>query len=116
MSCCSSVEVGREAARELAGAPLGEERGREPHDVREQLAPERGQHALGGAAQQLHLHERAHALQREHPEQPERQPVELAAVAVDEGGVQELAHHGREGEPGTAATTRHTSATASRPA
>ena len=58
-------EVGGEAARELAGAALGEEAGRETHEVREHVLAQLRDHALRRAGEQVHLDEVHHALQRE---------------------------------------------------
>jgi hypothetical protein len=92
-------EVGAQPARELAGAPVGEEAGREPHEVREHVLAQPRHHALGGGAEQVDLHEVHHALQREEPDEQERDAVEQRAVAVLERGVEHAPDDLREGEP-----------------
>ena len=91
-------EVGGEAARQLAGAALGEEAGRQPHQMREHVLAQLRDHPLRRAGEQVDLHEVHRALQREGEHEPDRDAVEQGAVALLERGVEQVAHDVRERE------------------
>ena len=91
-------EVRRQPARELAGPALGEEAGRQPHEMREHVLAQLRDHPLGRAREQVDLHEVHRALQREREDEPERDPVEQRTVALLERGVEQVAHDERERE------------------
>ena len=92
-------EVRREAARQLAGAPLGEEARREAHEVREHVLAQLRDHALRRAREQVDLDEVHQPLQRERSRQAERDAVEQRAVVLLERGVEQVLHDGGKGEP-----------------
>jgi hypothetical protein len=85
-------EIGGEPARQLAGAPLGEESGREMNQVREHVLAQLGDHALRRPGEQVHLDEVHDALQREREHERDRNAVEQRAIVLLERGVEQLAH------------------------
>ena len=105
-------DVGGEPAGELAGAPLGEEAGRHLEQPGEQLPPEPGHRLLAGRAQQVGLDVVEHRLHAEQRHQAERDAVQEGAIAVDEGGVEQVPHDHREGEAASALRTSATVAAA----
>ena len=109
-------EVRREAARELAGAALGEEAGRQPHEVREHVLAQLRDHALGGAGEQVDLHEVHRALQREQrASSPSAMRSSSARSLLLERGVEQVRTTSGNARPTPAATSRQTAQTASRP-
>jgi hypothetical protein len=60
--------------------------------MREEVLPQRGDHALTGGREQVHLHEVHRALQQEQQDQAERDSVEQCAVALLERRVEQVPH------------------------
>src|SRR5690606_34599026 len=59
-----------------------------------------GNNALGGAREQVDLHEVEESLNREKNQQPYRYAIELASAPLLEGSVKQVPHYLREHEPG----------------
>ena len=99
----SRPDVHREPAGELARATVGEEARRHLEQPGEQLAPEPRHRLLADRAQQIRLQVVEHRLRAEQRHQAERDAVEQGAIAVHEGGVEEVPHHHRKREAREAA-------------
>ncbi len=91
--------VARQPARQLAGAPLGEEARREAHEIGEEVDAQPRDDALGGGGEEKDLDEVERGLHGEEPEQAERDAVEPRGAPVGEGGIEQVPDDLREGEP-----------------
>ena len=84
------ADIGGETAHELAGSPLGEERGREPHQVLEQILAQPRDHALTGGGEQIGLHEVRERLDGEQSREQHGDAVEHPTVVTHERRVEQV--------------------------
>jgi hypothetical protein len=85
-------EVGRQTARQLTGATIGEEPGRQSHEMREDVLTQPRDDTLGRRREQIHLHEVHRALQREQTDESERDTIEQRTVVSLKRRVEQRPH------------------------
>ena len=90
--------IGRQPARQLTAPPVGEEAGRQLHEVREELLTQCGDDALSSRAEEVDLHEVENRLDGKEEQEPDRDPIELPAIRAHERRVEQMSDDERKDE------------------